>query len=200
MVYPKCLTNLIHSFEKLPGVGEKSAERYALSTLDLDPDEIDNFANNLLEIKANIKYCKICGHISDSEVCSICSDSSRDRNTICIVEDFKSVFKFENTNSYNGLYHVLGGLISPINNIFPDDINLDSLQKRIENSNSDIELIVALKPSVEGETTILYIKQMFQKFNIKISRLSYGIPMGVEIDYLDPLTIDRALNDRKDVE
>lgn len=199
MIYPDSLEKLIHSFELIPGVGEKSAERYALSILERNLDDIEDFSNNLLLVKKNIKNCKICNFISDDEICPICSNENRNKSLICVVEDYKSVFRFENSNSFDGYYHVLGGLISPINGIFPDDINLDNLKKRVNKLNNDVELIVALNPSVEGDTTTLYIKEMFKNTNIKVTRLSYGIPMGIEIDYLDPLTINRALGDRKDV-
>lgn len=200
MLYPEVLNNTINSFKKLPGIGEKSAERYALSILDLSEEDIDNFAKNIKECKSNIKTCKICGHLTDNDICAICSDESRNKKTICVVEDYKSVFMFEKSGSFNGVYHVLDGLISPIDGIYPEDINLASLISRIpDDDSSDAEIILALKPSVEGETTTLYIKKIFENKNIKVSRLSYGIPMGVEIDYLDSITLDRALLDRKEI-
>lgn len=199
MVYPESLNNLIHSFELIPGVGEKSAERFALSILEKDEEQVSEFANNLSVIKHQIKNCKICNFISDTEICPICNDKLRNKNTICVVEDYKSVFRFENSGNYQGQYHILGGLISPINGVFPDDINISTLKERVLDLKGDIELIVALTPSVEGDTTTLYIKELFKDLPVKVTRLSYGIPMGVEIDYLDPITIERALNDRKDV-
>lgn len=199
MIYPEVLRNAIDSFRKLPGIGEKSAERYALSMLDLSEEDIDNFVSSIKECKSKIRKCKICGHLTDKEICSICDDSNRNPNVICVVEDYKSVFMFEKSGSFNGMYHVLDGLISPIDGIYPDDINIASLESRINENQEDAEIILALKPSIEGETTTLYIKKIFEKKNIKVSRLSYGIPMGVEIDYLDSITLDRALLDRKEI-
>lgn len=199
MLYPEVLRNAINSFKKLPGIGEKSAERYALSMLDLSEEDIDNFVTSIKECKSKIRKCKICGHLTDKEICSICDDSNRNPNVICVVEDYKSVFMFEKSGSFNGRYHVLDGLISPIDGIYPDDINIASLESRIKDNEKDAEIILALKPSIEGETTTLYIKKIFEKKKIKVSRLSYGIPMGVEIDYLDSITLDRALLDRKEI-
>ena len=199
MLYPKSLENAINSFKKLPGVGEKSAERYALSLLDLDEKEIEDFSKSVKEVKESIKTCSICGHLTDKDVCDICSDKNRNDNLICVVEDYKSVFMFEKTGTFNGKYHVLNGLISPMEGIMPEDINISGLVDRIGEDNKDAEVIIALKPTIEGETTTLYIKKIFEKKNIKVSRLSYGIPIGVDIDYIDSLTLDRALVDRKEI-
>lgn len=199
MLYPKSLEDSINSFKKLPGVGEKSAERYALSLLDLDEKEIEEFSKSVKEVKKNIKTCKICGHLTDKDTCNICSDKNRDSNLICVVEDYKSIFMFEKTGTFNGKYHVLNGLISPIDGIYPEDINISGLVDRIGDNSKDVEIIIALKPTIEGETTTLYIKKIFEKKNIKVSRLSYGIPIGVDIDYIDSLTLDRALLDRKEI-
>lgn len=199
MLYPKGLENAINSFKKLPGVGEKSAERYALSLLDLDEKEIEDFSKSVKEVKESIKTCSICGHLTDKDVCDICSDKNRNDNLICVVEDYKSVFMFEKTGTFNGKYHVLNGLISPIDGVYPEDINISGLVDRIGEDNKDAEIIIALKPTIEGETTTLYIKKIFEKKNIKVSRLSYGIPIGVDIDYIDSLTLERALVDRKEI-
>lgn len=199
MLYPDVLSDAINSFKKLPGIGEKSAERYALSLLELSESDIDSFVKNVKECKQKLGKCKICGHLTDKEICSICSDDNRSNKIICVVEDYKSVFMFEKSGSFDGKYHVLNGLISPIDGIYPEDINISALINRIKDDIEDVEIILALKPSIEGETTTLYIKKIFDKKNIKISRLSYGIPMGVEIDYLDSITLDRALLDRKEI-
>lgn len=199
MLYPAVLNDSINSFKKLPGIGEKSAERYALAVLELSEEDIANFVNNVQECKKQLHRCKICGHLTDREICSICDDSGRKNNLICVVEDYKSVFMFEKSGSFQGKYHVLNGLISPIDGVYPEDINISSLMGRIDESDDDTEIILALKPSIEGETTTLYIKKLFENKNIKVSRLSYGIPMGVEIDYLDSITLDRALLDRKEI-
>lgn len=199
MLYPEVLNDTISSFRKLPGIGEKSAERYALSILELSDEDIDNFVRNVKSSKEKLHKCKTCGHLTDKEICSICDDDNRRDNLICVVEDYKSVFMFEKSGSFNGKYHVLNGLISPIDGIYPEDINISGLVERIKTDEKDAEIILALKPSIEGETTTLYIKKIFENKNIKVSRLSYGIPMGVEIDYLDSITLDRALLDRKEI-
>jgi len=198
MIYPPSLEKLIKFYKKLPSIGEKTAERLALATLDLDDEIIFNFSKDLVDAKQKLIPCSICGNLTDQEKCYICSNEMREKNLICVIEDYKSVFSFEKAGNYNGVYHVLNGLISPINNIGPEDINISSLAKRIDKLENP-ELILALKSSIEGETTTLYIKKIFEKKNVTISRLSYGIPMGAEIDYLDILTLDKALEDRKKI-
>ena len=196
MIYPKDFEELLESFKLLPGIGEKSAERFIFSLVDIDDKEIEKFSQNLVNFKKNIKPCKTCGHLTDKEECNICSDNKRDKSVICVVQDVKSVFTFEKAGNYKGMYHVLGGLISPIDDINPEDINIANLiNKRL----NDVvkEVIIALNPSIEGETTSLYIQKLLETKNIKVSRLSYGIPMGSDIEYLDPLMIIKALEDRK---
>lgn len=196
MIYPELLQNLIDFYKKLPGIGEKSAERMALATLNIPSTEIQKFSENLLNSKNKLKNCKICGHLTENEVCYICDNEHRNHNLICVIEDYKSVFSFEKVGNYQGVYHVLGGLISPLDGVGPEDINLSSLVKRVDNLENP-ELILALKSSIEGETTTLYIKKIFENKKVTISRLSYGIPIGAEIDYLDIITLDKALEDRK---
>ena len=198
MIYPEPLQQLISYYKKLPGIGEKGAERMALSTLKYSDEEVANFSQALLKAKSELVACKVCGHLTDKEICDICSDKKRDHNLICVIEDYKSVFAFEKAGNYNGTYHVLGGLISPMENISPDDINISGLVKRVKELKKP-ELILALKSSIEGETTTLYIKKIFENTDVTISRLSYGIPIGAEIDYLDLMTLDRALEDRKKI-
>ena len=198
MSYPKDLADLINSFKKLPGIGEKSAERMALSILEFNQHDVDNFSSSLLNCHNNLHPCSICGHITDSDICNICSDSVRDKNVICVLEDYKSVFAFEKAGNFNGVYHVLNGLISPVDDINPEDINISSLVDRVSKLDK-VELIIALKSTIEGETTTMYLQKIFEGKNVDISRLSYGIPMGAEIDYLDDITLDRALNDRKKI-
>ena len=195
-MYPKILEELISCFKKYPTIGEKSAERLALATLDLSEEEINNFSNTLIKAKKVLKPCKICCNLTDKDICDICNDENRNKNIICVVEDYKSLISFEKAGNYKGVYHVLNGLISPIDNVSPQDINISSLVKRIEKLDKP-EIIIALRSSIEGQTTTLYIKQIFENKGVTISRLSYGIPMGAEIDYLDVLTLDRALSDRK---
>lgn len=198
MIYPKQLENIIEYYKKLPGIGEKSAERMALSTLDMTTEQIEDFSVNLVEAKNTLRPCKICGHITDKEICDICSDEGRDKNVICVLEDYKSVFTFEKTGNFKGVYHVLGGLISPTEGIGYEDINLPSLLDRIDKLNKP-ELILALKSNIEGETTTLFIKKILEKKEVVISRLSYGIPMGADIDYMDTITLDKAIEDRKQI-
>ena len=199
MIYPKVLMDLIEYFKKLPGIGEKSAERMALALLDINTDDVSAFADAMCNAKLKLHPCPICCCLTELEICPICSSESRDSNIICVLEDYKGVFAFEKTGKFNGKYHVLNGLISPIDDIGPEDINIFGLIERIKNM-SAVELIIALKPSIEGETTTLYLKKTLEKYpNVKISRLSYGIPMGVDIDYLDELTLLNALSERKNI-
>ncbi len=199
MGYPLVLNDLINYFRKLPGIGEKSAERMALALLSLPSEDINNFAEAMVNCKKKLHPCSVCGNITDNDSeCDVCSSSCRNKSVICILEDYKSVFAFERAGNYNGVYHVLNGLISPIDDVNPEDINISSLIDRVEKLEHP-ELIIALKSTIEGETTTLYIKKIFEKKKIKVSRLSYGIPMGVEIDYLDSITLDRALSDLKKI-
>lgn len=198
MGYPVVLSDLINYFKKFPGIGEKSAERMALSLLDFPLEDVLKFSDSMVNAKKKLHSCPICGHLTENEFCDICSDQSRNKSVICILEDYKSVFAFERAGNYNGVYHVLNGLISPIDDVNPEDINLASLVDRVSKIENP-ELIIALKSTIEGETTTLYIKKIFEGQNVEISRLSYGIPMGAEIDYLDEITLDRALSDRKKI-
>lgn len=198
MALPKCFSELVNNLSILPGVGEKTAERYVYSLLDKDFQEIENLSDALINFKKNIKHCNKCGCLSDYDLCDVCSDKARDTSTICIVEDSKNVFFIEKTGKYNGYYHVLNGLISPMDGKNPEDLNIASLvNSRI---NDDLkEIIIALNPSIEGEVTSLYLQKILEKYDIKVSRLSYGIPMGSDIEYLDPLMISKAWDDRKTI-
>lgn len=196
MILPKSFERLVNTLTILPGVGKKTAERFVYSIYEKDIEEIENLANALTDFKKNIKVCEICGCLSDTEICNICDNKKRDNSTICVVEDSKNVFFIEKTGKYDGLYHVLNGLISPIDGKDPDDLNIMSLIDKRINSNIK-EIIIALNPSIEGEVTSLYIQKLLEKYNIKVSRLSYGIPMGTDIEYLDPVMITKAWEDRK---
>lgn len=196
MILPKSFEQLVNTLTILPGVGEKTAERFVYSIYEKDIEEIENLANALIDFKKNIKVCEICGCLSDTEICNICDNKKRDNSTICVVEDSKNVFFIEKTGKYDGLYHVLNGLISSIDGKDPDDLNIMSLIDKRINSNIK-EIIIALNPSIEGEVTSLYIQKLLEKYNIKVSRLSYGIPMGTDIEYLDPVMITKAWEDRK---
>ena len=151
----------------------------------------------MIDAKNNLHSCCVCGNITSADKCYICDDEYRNHKLICVVEDYKSVFAFEKMGKYNGVYHVLGGLISPIDGIGPDDINIDSLISRC--NDEDYEIVVALKPTIEGETTTQYLCKILDKSGIKVSRLSYGLPVGTELDYLDSLTLERAFEDRKNI-
>lgn len=198
MTYPSTLSDLISNFRKLPGIGEKSAERMALSLIELPLEDVSNFAKAMVSSKEKLHPCPVCGSITENDLCDVCSDVNRNKSVICVLEDYKSVIAFERAGNYNGVYHVLNGLISPIDDVNPEDINLASLIDRVSKLENP-ELIIALKSTIEGETTTLYIKKIFEGKGVEISRLSYGIPMGAEIDYLDEITLDRALNDRKKI-
>lgn len=197
MSLPKSFELLVNELTILPGVGEKTAERYVYCLLDKDIQEIENLCYALNNFKKTIKKCEVCGCISDYNICDICKDSTRDHSTICIVEDSKNVFFIEKTKKYKGYYHVLEGLISPIDGKSPEDLNISSLiNNRIKNEKIS-EIIIALNPTIEGEVTSLYLQKILEKYKIKVSRLSYGIPMGTDIEYLDPIMISKAWDDRK---
>ena len=196
-MYPNCVRNLIDSLKDLPGIGEKSAERLAFSILNFDSDKIDKFANSLNDIK-EIKRCSICNNITDMDKCYICNDPSRDNKTIFVVEKPKDIVLFEKMGNYTGMYHVLDGLISPLEGINPEDINLENLINRVKD-NDVKEVIVVLKPSIEGETTMQYIKKVLSKYDVRVSKIPIGIPMGTDIEYIDSMTLEMAFEDRKDI-
>ena len=197
-MYPKTINNLIECFKKFPGIGEKTAERLALSCLTMDDDTIELFTNSLQGSKKNIKNCEKCGNLSEEEICIICKDSSRENHVLCVVEESKNINLFEKIGTFNGKYHVLGGLISPLDGINPEDINISSLIKRIKEEEIK-EVILAVKPTVEGETTALYIRKLLEGTDVVISKIAHGIPMGADIDYIDPLTLEIALSERSQI-
>ena len=198
-MYPESLKNLIESFKLLPGIGEKTAERLAFYIINEDVEKTDFFAESIKAAKEKIRRCSICNGITDKEVCDICSSESRNKNLLCVVEDPKSIFLFEKIGTFSGLYHVLEGLISPLDGVDPDDIGIEKLVKRVQDNKFD-EIIIAVKPSIEGETTALYIKKIIEGMNIKVTRIASGIPIGTDIEYIDSMTLERALNDRKEIE
>lgn len=199
MNYPKTIQNLIECFKSLPGVGEKTAERLALSLLNFDEEKINLFSTSISNIKKKVKRCKICNNLSDEDECEICKNkTSRNTDVICVVEEPKNVILFEKVGSFNGLYHVLDGLISPLDGINPEDINIGSLIKRVK-ENKPKEVIIALKSSIEAETTTLYIKKMLEGLDVNVTKLAQGVPIGVDMEYLDSMTLEMAFEDRKDV-
>lgn len=196
-MYPNGIRNVIDCLKNLPGIGEKSAERMAFSILNFDKEKLDTFAGAILSLK-DIKRCPICNNITDMDICNICGDTSRDDKTIFVVEKPKDIVLFEKMGNYKGKYHVLGGLISPLDGVNPEDINIDNLVKRVK-ENGVTEVIVVLKPSIEGETTMQYIKRVLSKYDVRVSKIPIGIPMGTEIEYIDSMTLEMAFEDRKDI-
>lgn len=194
--YPKSLQNLIECLKKLPSVGEKSAERMALSVLGMNKEQVNMFANSLIDVKEKIRYCKKCGNFSEQEICDICSDSSRNSGVLCVVEYPKNILLFEKTGCFFGKYHVLNGLISPLDGITPEDINMKSLVERVDEEKIK-EIIIAVKPSIEGETTALYISKLFEGYPVIITKIAHGVPLGTDMEYIDTLTLELALEDRK---
>lgn len=198
MNYPDSLNELIESFKKLPGIGEKTAERLAFSVMNMDNDTVILFSNSLKNVKNKIKRCTICGNITENNICDICKNEARDNNIICVVEDAKNVISLEKMGSYNGKYHVLNGLISPMDGKGPDDISVDSLISRVKKDDIK-EVIIAISPTLEGETTSLYITKLLENTKVVVSKIAYGIPMGADMEYLDPMTLSMALLNRNKV-
>ena len=197
-MYPDSLRKLIESFKMMPGVGEKSAERYSFSVLGLEKEQVEMFSTSLMEVYNKVKRCNKCNSLTEKDICDICLDGSRDNNKLLIVDDPKNVFLFEKLGMFHGRYHVLDGLINPLEGINPEDIGLEKLVNRITEEKYS-EIIFALNPSIEGETTSLYIKRILEGLDIAITRLASGVPIGADMGYMDSLTLERALNDRKEV-
>ena len=196
---PDSVRDLIECFKKLPGVGQKSAERMVFTILsDFDVDDYDSFANSLKEVKENIRYCKNCNMITDQDVCMICQDNFRNKDTLIVTESSKDVFLLEKMGTFNGYYHVLKGLISPFMDIGPDDIDLEGLVKRVKNNNIK-EIIFVIKSGIEADTTVLYVKKLLSDMDVVISRIANGVPVGADMEYIDALTLEQAFNNRKEV-
>ena len=198
MKYPESIQNLIECFKKLPGIGERTAERMALAVLDMDSDDVNLFSTSLINTKTKIVHCKECNNLSEDDLCEICKNKNRNKKVMCVVEEAKNIILFEKLNIIDGYYHVLNGLISPVDGINPEDLDIEKLLDRVEKNKVE-ELILAFKPSIEGETTALYISKLLEGKNIKITKLAYGIPIGAEIDYVDSLTLEMALENRMDI-
>lgn len=194
-MYPTSIEKLIESFKLLPSVGQKTAERYAMAILEMSKENVDDFIGALEKATTEIKRCSICGNLTEKEHCEICDDPKRDKSTICVVQQPKDLIAIEKTGSYNGLYHVLYGAISPIKGILPEDLNMQSLFERI---NGDIrEVIIATNPTMEGDTTALYLNKVLKKYpELTITRLANGLPMGGNLDYADEVTLTRAFTGR----
>lgn len=189
------LTKLTECFSRLPGIGKKSAQRLAFHVLRMPKAEADAFANAILEAREKIGYCEICKNITDAPRCAICSDESRDRTTICVVEDPRDVIAIERTKEYHGLYHVLGGLISPMDGVGPESLFIKELLSRMSDGEVK-EVIMATNPTVEGEATAMYISRLLKPMGVKVTRLAYGIPVGGNLEYADEVTLYRAIEGR----
>lgn len=197
-MYPESIKNLVDSFKSFPGIGEKTAERMAFNLLDFDEERIDLIQESIKDARSNIHKCPVCQTLTDKELCQVCSDDTRNKDVLCIVEDSKIVFLFEKMGMYKGKYHVLNGLISPLDDVNPEDIGIDKLLDHL-NKNDYKEIILAFKPNVEGEITSLYIKKILENTGIKITRLASGVPIGADMEYIDSLTLSKALEDRKEI-
>ena len=189
---PPSLNKVIESFTRFPGIGKKTAHRLGLHILKSHSNEIEEFAQALLDVKSKINTCKNCHNISETDICGICSDEKRDQSIICICEESSDIYLIEKTG-FNGLYHVLGGLLSPLDGIGPDDLHIDSLMERVKSTS---ELIVATDASIEGDATVLYIQKIFDSEPIKMTRLARGLPVGGHLEYVDEATLTRSINER----
>ena len=192
------LTELINQFSRLPGIGKKTAQRLAYSILEQPPERAKAFAEALINAREKIHFCSVCQSLTDLDVCQICSDVLRDKSVICVVEDPRDVMAFERTREYRGVYHVLHGVISPLDNIGPDKLRIKELMTRLSDGTVK-EIIMATNPTVEGEATASYISRLLKPMGIKISRLAYGIPVGGELEYADEVTLSRALDGRNEI-
>ncbi len=198
MHYPEPISKLMESFMKLPGIGPKTAARLAFFVLGMKEDTVLDFAKALVDAKRNLSFCSICGHITDVDPCHICQDQQRDRSTICVVQDPKDVIAMEKMRDYTGLYHVLQGAISPMDGIGPEDINVPSLLKRLQDEEVN-ELILATNPTIEGEATAMYISRLVKPSGIKTTRIAHGLPVGGDLEYADEVTLSKALEGRREL-
>ena len=198
MIYPKFIAALIEQFQKFPSVGPKSAQRMAFHLLRMTEADVENFAKAVIEAKKNTHTCEVCFNLSAQSPCEICSSTSRDRSVICVVSETKDLIAIEKTNEYRGLYHVLQGLISPMDGVGADDIRIKELLNRLT-SDEVKEVILALSPSVEGEATSLYLTKLIKPFGIKVSRIAFGLPVGADLEYADEITIAKAIEGRHEI-
>ena len=196
--YSPSIEKLIESFEKLPSIGHKTAIRLAFHMLDMTNEEIDEFIKSITDAKQKLKFCSTCFNIADTDPCPICSDPKRDQSTICVVEDVRDIMAMERTHEYKGVYHVLHGTISPMNGIGPDEIKIKELLNRIRD-NEIKEVIIATNPRVEGEATSIYISKLVKAFNIKVTRIAHGIPVGGDLEYTDEITLMKAMEGRREI-
>ncbi len=195
----RLLENAVNEFAKLPGIGRKSALRLVLHMLKQDLQEVEIFGNSLIQLRSEIKHCKVCHNISDTDICSICANPSRNPSIICVVENIKDVMSIENTQQFKGLYHVLGGIISPMDGIGPSDLEVDSLVNRVNEGNTE-EIILALSTTMEGDTTNFFIYKKLKNTDVKISTLARGVSIGDELEYTDEVTLGRSIVNRMNFE
>ncbi len=198
MEYPNSIKKLIKTFSKLPGIGPKSAEKLTFYILNNTEEFAQEFSHQIITVKNKIKNCSICGNYSEDEICPICQDYKRDKFKICVVESPKEIITIEKLNIYNGLYHVLFGVIAPLDGIGPDKLNIKKLIDRLKNNNIE-ELIIATNPTPEGDTTAVYLTKILKEFNLNITRLAYGIPVGANIDYTDMVTLTKSFLNRNKI-
>lgn len=198
MHYPEPISKLIDSFMKLPGIGPKTAGRLAFFVLNMKEDTVLEFAKALVDAKRNLRFCTVCGHITDIDPCQICQDQSRDRSMICVVQDPKDVIAMEKMRDYKGMYHVLHGAISPMDGVGPEDINVPSLLTRLQDEEVE-ELILATNPTIEGEATAMYISRLVKPSGITTTRIAHGLPVGGDLEYADEVTLSKALEGRREL-
>ena len=192
------LAKLIEQFERMPGIGHKSAQRLAYHILKLDKNDAKTFADNIVEAREKIRHCDICCDLTDREICSVCNNTARDKSMICVVEDTRDVVAIERTHEFSGVYHVLHGVISPMNNIGPEDITVKKLLARFSVDEVK-EVIMATNPTVEGEATAMYISRLIKPLGLTVTRLAYGMPVGSDLEYADEVTLSRALEGRREI-
>ena len=185
----------VESFSTLPGIGKKTALRMVLHLIKQDPEHVQKFAHNLVNLRMNIKACQVCHNLSDADLCQICLDNSRNKMIICLVESIRDVMAIEETGQFSGVYHVIGGILSPIDGVGPEQLNIDSLLERVQ-QNHVKEVIMAINPTIEGETTIFYLSKRLQKYGIKVSTLARGVAFGSELEYADEITLARSIQSR----
>ena len=196
--YGDPVSRLIEELASLPGIGAKSAQRMAFHIINMPREKAESLANAILEAKRKVRYCSVCCNITDEDICPICASDKRDRSTIMVVEDPRDMAAYEKTRGYNGLYHVLNGAISPLNGAGPDDIKIKELLKRLEKGGVE-ELILATNPNVEGEATAMYIAKIVKPLGIKVTRIANGVPVGGDLEYIDEVTLSRALEGRREI-
>ncbi|TLS49644.1 recombination protein RecR [Paenibacillus antri] len=198
MFYPEPIAKLIDSFSRLPGVGPKTAARLAFYVLRMKEEDVMNFAKALVNVKRNLLYCSVCCNITDTDPCRVCSDKQRDRSVICVVQEARDLVAMERTKEYHGMYHVLQGAISPMEGIGPDDIRVAELLRRLADDEVQ-ELILATNPNIEGEATAMYLSRLVKPFQIKVTRIAHGLPVGGDLEYADEVTLSKALEGRREL-